>query len=196
MQCFVIGPIGDEGSATRGNADHLYEFVIKPVLTSLGFDVIRADRLKTVASITDEIINLIQTSELYVIDLSESNPNVFYEAGRRHETGRPFVHLLRAGQKPPFDVQGVRYITYRDLAATPNVFEAQKQLQEFVQLIVKTGFGAARSSNPLNNIEESLRRVETRVSELALRIDSASFPLGLRAETKTAAGGGGHQPIG
>lgn len=174
MQCFVIGPIGDANSETRQNADQLYDYLIQPVLSPLNFEVIRADRLKTVASITDEIIKLIQTAELCIIDLSESNPNVYYEAGRRHETGKPYIHLIKSNQRVPFDVQGVRYIIYDDLSLTPNVFQAQNELRQFVELIMKSGFGASRSVNPFNNLEESIRRVEARLSDLTLTMNLGS----------------------
>jgi hypothetical protein len=30
--CFVVGPVGDDGSDTRNRADLLLEFIIKPVM--------------------------------------------------------------------------------------------------------------------------------------------------------------------
>ena len=177
MRCFVIGPIGDEGSETRRNADQLFEYLILPVLQTFNFDVVRADRISTVTSITEEIIRLVQESELCIIDLTESNPNVFYEAGRRHETGKPYIHLLHAGQKAPFDVQGTRYVSYKDLSLAANVFDAQSVLKEFVQVIARSGFGASKSTNPLNNIEESLKRIESRLSTAV-----TSFSVGASSE--------------
>jgi hypothetical protein len=45
--CFVVGPIGDTGTATRGHADWLLDEIITPVFAEnfKEFDVMRADRI-------------------------------------------------------------------------------------------------------------------------------------------------------
>ena len=42
-KCFVISPIGAEGSEIRKNADETLEFVITPACDSRDYEVIRAD---------------------------------------------------------------------------------------------------------------------------------------------------------
>ena len=41
-KCFIITPIGDEGSATRRDTDRLIRVVIRPVLEELGFEATAA----------------------------------------------------------------------------------------------------------------------------------------------------------
>ena len=55
--CFVIGPIGEEGSATRHNVDTLYEYIIKPAVEPLDFEVKRADKVPVPGTITDRLIS-------------------------------------------------------------------------------------------------------------------------------------------
>ena len=52
MDCFVISPIGSEGSETRKHADEVLEFIIKDAVEPLGFKVQRADTISESGIIT------------------------------------------------------------------------------------------------------------------------------------------------
>ena len=54
--------------------------------------------------ITAQVIQNLVEWELVIADLSEHNPNVFYELAVRHALKKPIVQLIQAGQKIPFDV--------------------------------------------------------------------------------------------
>ena len=41
--CFIITPIGKEGTEIRKNADEVLEYIINPVCDSFGYSVVRAD---------------------------------------------------------------------------------------------------------------------------------------------------------
>ena len=60
--------------------------------------------------ISGQVIEYILKSRLVVADLSFHNPNVFYELCLRHVTGRPTVHIIRKGDKIPFDIGNFRTI--------------------------------------------------------------------------------------
>ena len=53
MTCFVVSPIGEDGSPTRANADKLFKYIIKPVCEECGFDAIRVDQLNDANSINN-----------------------------------------------------------------------------------------------------------------------------------------------
>ena len=106
-KCFVISPIGDDNSDIRKEADALL-WIASSALEKYNFEVIRVDQIARSTVITNEIIQLIQESELCLIVLTGHNANVFYEAGRRHETGRPFIQLIKKGESLPFDVASIR----------------------------------------------------------------------------------------
>ena len=42
--CFLISPIGDDGSDTRKQADDLYELIVEPALRAHDFEIVRADK--------------------------------------------------------------------------------------------------------------------------------------------------------
>ena len=56
-KCFVVSPIGDEGSEVRKRADQVFKYIISPVCDETGFDPIRVDKLNQPDSITQTIID-------------------------------------------------------------------------------------------------------------------------------------------
>ena len=150
--CFIVSPIGDEGSETRNNADKLLRYVITPVCASCGFTAVRADQINDSDSITQTIIDKLTSADLVIADISGHNPNVFYEMGYRKCTGKPIIHLKKKGDDIPFDVNTVRTFEY-DLTDLDNVEEIKSRLQ---QTIEATSFGTAddtrnQSEEPQNN---------------------------------------------
>lgn len=43
--CFVIGPIGDEGSETRRRSDQVLKYIIAEVVEEFGYEALRADQI-------------------------------------------------------------------------------------------------------------------------------------------------------
>lgn len=123
--CFVISPISDDGSEIRKEADKLL-WLIRNVSEKHAFSAVRVDEVSGTTVITDEIKNFITKSGMCVCVLTESNPNVFYETGLRHSTGKPYIHLMRKGNDIPFDLKGISTIFYGDL----NSFEEVRSLTE------------------------------------------------------------------
>ncbi len=54
--CFIICPIGDEGSTERKHSDMILKHVVKPVLEANGFSVVRADQIERSGLITQQIL--------------------------------------------------------------------------------------------------------------------------------------------
>ena len=138
--CFVICPIGDEGSEIRNDSDLLFDFVLSPVLSAapFAFELRRADKLAQPGVITNQIISEIETADLVVADLSGGNPNVFYELAIRHVTRKPYVHMKRRGERIPFDNAPIRAIDYdlRDLRCVDSV---KRELGAQVTAAMKLG---------------------------------------------------------
>jgi hypothetical protein len=90
-----------------------------------GCQCIRADQISRSTEITTDISDHIQRSRFLIADLTDSNPNVFYEVGFSLALEKDVILLLQEGFKAPFDIQGIRYIRYSkstlpDLAASLN----------------------------------------------------------------------------
>ena len=115
--CFVIAPIGEQGSETRKRSDQVLKHVIKPAVDSCGYTAIRADEIDKPGIITSQVIQHVVNDPLVVADLTERNPNVFYELAIRHALRRPLVQLMKKGEQIPFDVAATRtiHVDHHDL---------------------------------------------------------------------------------
>lgn len=129
--CFVVSPIGEDGSETRNNADKLFKHIIGPVCQSCGFTVERVDQINDFNSITQTIIDKLQSADLVIADISEHNPNVFYEMGYRKCTGKPIIHLKRKNEHIPFDINTIRTFEY-DLTDLDSVEAIKERLQQTI----------------------------------------------------------------
>jgi len=164
--CFVISPIGVEGSDTRNMADDFLELLIEPALQPFGFEIIRADKIATSSVITSDVIRYVQSSDICVIDLTTHNPNVFYECGRRHENGRPFIQLIRKGDDLPFDVAGIRTISY-DLSSPRSTLHSIQEIQTYIGNLNKGDYEAGSTGESLSSIADGIRRIERMISSVA-----------------------------
>ena len=126
-KCFVVSPIGDEGSEIRKRADQMFKYIIAPVCEETGFEPIRVDKLNQPDSITQTIIDYLLQSELVIADITGHNPNAFYEMGYRASTGKPIIHLKCKNEGIPFDIAGIRAFDY-DLSDLDSVEEIKSRL--------------------------------------------------------------------
>jgi hypothetical protein len=102
--CFVIAQIGDPGSLTRKHSDQVLRHILKPAAEPLGYVVQRAAEIPEPGTITRQVIERLLDAPLVVADLSERNPNVFYELAIRHMIRKPLVQLIKSSEQIPFDV--------------------------------------------------------------------------------------------
>jgi len=150
--CFVICPIGKEGSETRQHSDDLLEYILRPVVEEkFGYSMYRGDDIRQPGIITNQVLKNLLQSDLVIADLSKKNGNVFYELAVRHITKKPFIHLIDEEEEKPFDLAGTRIIRFKlDL---PGAKKAKKELEDYIQATQVDGFLA---ENPLSGILEQL----------------------------------------
>lgn len=125
--CFVIAPIGEAESETRKRSDQILKHVISPAAEACGYRATRADQISEPGMITSQVIQKIVDDPLVIADLTERNPNVFYELAIRHVIKKPLVQLIKKGEQIPFDVAGTRtiHVDHHDL---DSVEEAKKEI--------------------------------------------------------------------
>ena len=110
-RCFVISPIGQEGSAVREHADDVYDYIIRPALDELEIQPVRSDHLREHGKISDQMFGAILKYELCIAVLTGYNPNVFYEMAIAQCAARPIIILIEKGQELPFDVRDLHAST-------------------------------------------------------------------------------------
>ncbi len=134
-ECFIVCPIGEDGSETRKRSDIVFDYLLKPVCESMGYEIKRCDKLFSTGKIDNEIINLLDTSDLVIADLTEFNANVFYETGYRKAKGLPCIHIAQDGVELPFDVTTVRkqFYSISDIAKSEKFKDSLKSVIEEIE---------------------------------------------------------------
>lgn len=106
-QCFFAMPFSAEYT-------NLYD-TLALHLENNGYKCIRVDNnLSASVPIINLILNGIATSQFVIVDISETNANVFYELGVTH-TVKDYenVFIIKENEsKTPFDIQHLQYISY------------------------------------------------------------------------------------
>lgn len=194
-KCFVISPIGEEGSEMRERSNKVLEHIIKPPVEECGYECMRADEIAEPGIITSQIIQHLIDDDLIVADLTGRNPNVYYELAVRHVVRKPIVQIIQAGESMPFDVAGTRtiHVDHHDL---DSVAECKLELVKQVRSVEKdpsrvdTPISVAvdleflrKSENPLekSNVEiiSMLQDVRSMVSEIGTASQHMRFNLRL-----------------
>ena len=178
--CFVISPIGEEGSDTRERSNQVLRHIISASAEQLGYTIIRADKISEPGIITTQIIEYIVDSDLVIADLTDKNPNVFYELAIRHATRKPLVQLIQKGEVIPFDVAATRIIQF-DLQNLDSVANAK---DEIISQVKSLENGSGEVHNPIsvsldlkvlksgNTEERSLAEIFEAISEIRLTLNS------------------------
>ena len=128
---FIISPIGSEKSPDRIYFDKVRRHIIDPVAEEMGYSTIRADEIPRPGTITKQIIDHLLNDDLVIADMTEKNPNVFYELAVRHAVGKPVILLGAIGDTIPFDLAAQRVIFY-DLDPD-NIENAKNDLKRQIQ---------------------------------------------------------------
>ena len=145
--CFVIGPIGDPGSAVRAAADDFMDYIVSPcpALRELEYgDPIRADHLNEPGRITSQVIKLLIEADLVIADLTSNNANVYYELSLRHAIAKPAIHMALEGTQLSFDVRDNRTIFYTMHSRVAE--QAKNDLAKQIQHVHQQGY---KPSNPI-----------------------------------------------
>lgn len=137
--CFIITPIGDDGSDERKHADAMLRHLIEPVLSDEGLKAVRADRISKPGHITKQVVEHIAYCRLCITDMSFKNQNAHYELGIRHAFKLPSIQIIRKGDKIPFDVQQGRTIiidTSDPYTIMDRLASAKAELKEHVKSLM------------------------------------------------------------
>jgi hypothetical protein len=164
--CFVISPIGEPNSEIRKNSDKVLDFIIRPALQKSGLIAVRSDEIALPGLITTQVIDNILRARLVIADLTEHNPNVFYELALRHAFHKPVVQIMHTGQKIPFDVGGMRTISYA--LELENAIEAKDEIERSVDAALSDTYKPESPVSIAAKIEE-LTRTGSPESQAILR---------------------------
>src|SRR6266481_5340549 len=96
--CFVIMPFGEKSDQAGAviDFDEVYEYIIKKVVEDrLQLKAIRSDKITAAGWIHRDMIKHIAHADVVIVDITQLNPNVFYELGVRHALKSSVTILTR-----------------------------------------------------------------------------------------------------
>ncbi len=165
--CFVISPIGEKDSKTRLNSDLLYKLIISRALEKYNFKVIRADMMPSSERINLEVLDAIRKSDLCIIDLTDHNPNVYFEYGIRHEAHKPFIQMITDDQTIPFDLQDIRTVRY-NLSSPIVIDHSIDEIQAKINVFEAEGYGRKKSST-IESLTKAIREIDRKIDRAIIQ---------------------------
>lgn len=178
--CFVVSQIGEAESEQRHHADAVLNHIIKPAL-STDFDVKRVDEIYHSDKIDDKIFNHLHTSDLVVVDITDSNPNVFLELGYRLALKKPTIYICQKSTTPvPFDIRTINIIFY-DLTADgtkmlDNISEAKNRIAKTAKTLDYISEDAESTEDPLDKLLKETADIKSVVNHIFDNLDQSASP--------------------
>lgn len=81
---------------------------------NVGLRCRRADNIWEHPAVIQDVVALIDRSQVVICDCTERNSNVFYEIGIAHTLGREVILITQNEDDVPFDLRHLHYILYDD----------------------------------------------------------------------------------
>ncbi len=107
---FMVMPFSNE------SAKNAYHYSIKKICKKHKLQIRRADDIFSTTPIYDDIIREIQEASIVVVDITDNNPNVYYELGIAHilKKNQTIIITQMPYDDTPFDIAHFRIIHYSD----------------------------------------------------------------------------------
>lgn len=105
--CFVLMPFDEE-------FEDIYKLGIKESCIDAGAYCERVDEQIFSESILERIYNQISKADIVIADMTNRNPNVFYEVGYAHALGKQTILLTKNSSDIPFDLKHYPHIIYKN----------------------------------------------------------------------------------
>ena len=154
-RCFVIMPFGEKigPDGATVDFDFVYQELFREAATASGYEVVRCDEIARAGSVHDDMFTHIAMDDLVIVDITTSNPNVFYELGVRHAL-QPSITVLtkRRDTDVPFNVQGQRVIEYPGTDGT--WASARAEIRAFIE----NGLRDGRPDSPIFTLLQRARK--------------------------------------
>ena len=172
--CFIVTAIGESGTPTRERSDNVYKYLIAPVCEELGYRPVRVDHVNAVDNINETVINYLKTAPMVIADMTEHNPNAFYELGFRQARELPLVPIIKVGERLPFDVITTRTVFYDTDVA--KIEESKENLRAKIQSFENFEMPESRAerSLTLDDLNDNLTKKLNKILNLLEKQQSYS----------------------
>ena len=136
-RCFVVLPMGSDGSDERAQSDCVFTRIIRPACERLKYVTIHPGQ-QDGEDIWGDISNTLVGADHVIAYLGSApwNPNVMLEVGYRLATAKPLV-VLAPGGDLPFDLKNHRTVILPSVPSSLTDDEAEHKVAELVALTTK-----------------------------------------------------------
>lgn len=112
-KCFVIMPVSKTKSCTTRQWAMIFNEMIRPAVVGsrLGFTCERSK--PRTGNLTRDILNELNRADVVIADLTDMNPNVFYELGVRHTLRNHTILIAQDMEYVPSDLRSYWVIIYK-----------------------------------------------------------------------------------
>jgi hypothetical protein len=130
-KAFMVMPFSNDSVKSA------YNHVVKPICEQKSISIRKADEIFSTKPVYDDIVREIQKADIIVVDITDNNPNVFYELGMAHTLKQQQTIILTNDKfdETPFDIAHFRIIQYKDTIEGKENFS--KKLSSTLDYILK-----------------------------------------------------------
>ena len=175
--CYVIMPFSKTKTCNEDEWTEIFDKIIKPAVerAKLGYQCLRSEA--TTGNIIKKVVNSLYHANVVIADLTDRNPNVFYELGVRHTLKGRTILIAQRRKDIPSDLHGYASHVYR-WKTTAHKEGLTKKLRDILQHIETD---VDRSDNPVSDFlhERSLDVFEFRREENLVKLSALGAELGL-----------------
>ncbi|MBF0426303.1 MAG: hypothetical protein HQL66_10860 [Magnetococcales bacterium] len=97
--------------------NEVYRDTIGPLVEEIGFEPTRVDEVSQPGIILNDIWLHLTQASVVIAEVSEPNPNVYYEIGVAHAMNKPTILLAQRSTRLPFDLGPHRCVYYDNTIA-------------------------------------------------------------------------------
>lgn len=151
-KCFVIMPFSKTKRCTESQWLDIFENTIKPAVegSGLGYECFRSNL--SIGNIISDILDNLNKADVVIADMTDKNPNVFYELGVRHALRNSTILITQEIDDIPFDLRHYAAIKY-DWTTKSGKKDFSKKIKDALTVIENDPDG----KNTMSPIREYLK---------------------------------------
>jgi CheY-like chemotaxis protein len=132
--CFVIMPFAKTQSCEETEWTEIFKKMIKPAIEDSGYPYVCKRSEALMGNIIENILDELNRADIVVGDLTDRNPNVYYELGVRHALRDSTILISQRIDDIPFDLRSHAIQTY-NWRTSDGRKEFKKKIKEIMDLI-------------------------------------------------------------
>ncbi len=153
--CFVIQPLCEKYKAR-------YDLFYRSAIEAAGLSAYRVDKDPSVGNIIAQIQEKIKAANICFAEISEDNPNVWYELGYAHAHGHEVVMVRQKGKELPFDIKPENTILYNE-----TIDSDSEHRESIVRKIKKALEARIKITKPSRNAKSAMQQRDRESSTLS-----------------------------